>query len=673
MHGPLRHTEGAANAQLPNAIMHEDPGPHSARSHSASVYALQEVEQHFTELVANVQDHAIFLLNPDGIVISWNAGAERIKGYSAGEIIGQPFTRFYPQEAIDRAWPQEELRRAAASGRFEDEGWRVRKDGSLFWANVVITAVRTGEGPLRGFLKITRDLTERKQAEEKLRQSEERLRLMIDSVRDYAIFMLDTQGHVATWNAGAERINGYTADEIIGKHFSVFFTSEDLAEGKPAKELHVAAATGRFEDEGWRVRKDKSHFWANVIITSLRDKEDTLRGFAKITRDMSERRQVEALRVADRQKNEFLAMLAHELRNPLAPIRNGVQLLKMLRDEAAIRETTEMMERQVLQLVRLVDDLMDISRIITGKIHIEKEPVEVSTFVNRAIEEVQPTIDAGGHELMLAMPARPIFVDGDLVRLSQVISNLLSNAAKFTEKPSQIALSVERTEDEVTIRVRDRGVGMTPEETGRIFHLFVQADSSLVRHRGGLGIGLTLVKRIVELHGGTIEASSPGPSQGSEFVVRLPASSETHSPSKPGMYTPSSPSKQAGLRILVVDDNVDAAISVMKLLKLWGHEVQTAYSGPEALAMARKFRPQIVLLDIGMPGMSGYEVAKQLRAQPEFQSLVITALTGYGQAEDRRRSQEAGFNHHLTKPPDPFALAALLKSPGSLGEAFGSN
>ncbi|HJQ80870.1 MAG TPA: response regulator, partial [Lacipirellulaceae bacterium] len=184
---------------------------------------------------------------------------------------------------------------------------------------------------------------------------------------------------------------------------------------------------------------------------------------------------------------------------------------------------------------------------------------------------------------------------------------------------------------------------------------------------------LTLVKRIVELHGGTVEASSPGPSKGSEFIARLPASSEKHSPSKPGMYTPSSSPKQAGLRILVVDDNVDAAISVVKLLKLWGHVVQTAFSGPEALEMARKFRPQIVLLDIGMPGMSGYEVAKQLRAEPEFQSLVITALTGYGQAEDRRRSQEAGFNHHLTKPPDPFALAALLKSPGSFGEAFGSN
>jgi PAS domain S-box-containing protein len=653
--------------------MSEDPGQDDRRSDSASLHTLRDVEQHFTELVANVQDHAIFLLNRDGIVISWNAGAQRIKGYRANEIIGQPFTRFYPQEAIDRGWPQEELRRAAANGRFEDEGWRVRKDGKLFWANVVLTALRTDQGQLGGFLKITRDLTERKQAEERVRQSEERLRLMVESVKDYAIFMLDPDGRVASWNAGAERINGYAADEIIGQHFSVFFTSEDLAEGKPAKELHVAATAGRFEDEGWRVRKDKSHFWASVVITALRDKEGTLRGFAKITRDMTERRQAEALRVADRQKNEFLAMLAHELRNPLAPIRNGVQLLKMLRDEAAIHETTEMMERQVIQLVRLVDDLMDVSRIITGKIHLEKEPVEVGAFINRAIEEVQPTIDAGGHELMLAMPARPIMVDGDTARLSQVISNLLSNAAKFTERPSQISLSVERTEDEVIISVRDRGVGMTPEVLGRIFNLFVQADTALARNRGGLGIGLTLVKRIVELHGGTVEASSPGLSQGSEFVVRLPVSSETHAASKPGMYTPSSPPKHAGRRILVVDDNVDAATSVVKLLKLWGHDVQTAFSGPEALEMAGKFHPQIILLDIGMPGMSGYEVARQLRAQPEFQSLVITALTGYGQAEDRRRSQEAGFNHHLTKPPDPFALAALLTSPESFGETFGSN
>ena len=311
-----------------------------------------------------------------------------------------------------------------------------------------------------------------------MRQSEERLRLMIENVQDYAIFMLDPEGHIATWNLGAERIKGYTAAEIIGQHFSIFYSSEDVAAGKPQRELETAMREGRVEDEGWRVRKDRSQFWANVIITALYDSQGTLRGFAKITRDMTDKRQVEQLQLADKQKNEFLAMLAHELRNPLAPIRNGVELLKMSRTaEPEIQETTRMMERQVVHLVRLVDDLLDVSRIITGKIHLDNEPVDVSDFIDRAIEEVQPTIDARGHELMLTRPARQIIVDGDMVRLAQVVSNLLSNAAKYTEKPSQIWLSVEPREDEVLIRVRDQGIGMAPDELSRIFNLFEQADS----------------------------------------------------------------------------------------------------------------------------------------------------------------------------------------------------
>jgi PAS domain S-box-containing protein len=631
-------------------------------------YSHQEVEQHFTELVAGVEDHAIFLLDPNGIVKSWNEGARRIKGYEAEEIIGQPFTRFYPQDAIDSGWPQEELRRAAATGRIQDEGWRLRKDGSRIWANVVITALRTSTGELRGYLKITRDLTERRKAEETLRQSEERLRLMIENVHDYAIFMLDTEGRITSWNLGAERLKGYKASEIIGQHFSIFYSSEDVASGKPQRELETAMSVGHVEDEGWRIRKDRSHFWANVVITALYDTHGTLRGFAKITRDMTDKLQVERLQVADRQKNEFLAMLAHELRNPLAPIRNGVELLKMSRTaEPEVQETTRMMERQVVHLVRLVDDLLDVSRIVTGKIHLVKEPVDVNEIVDRAIEEVQPTLDARGHELMLTRPARPIIVEGDIVRLSQVVSNLLSNAAKYTEGPSQIWLTVEPHNNEVLLRVRDPGIGMAADELSRIFNLFEQADSSISRTRGGLGIGLTLVKRIVELHGGSVSATSPGLSQGSEFVVSLPAS---HAASSINHGVPSGRElkRQKGRRILVVDDNVDAATSVAQMLKNWGHEVQTSFNGPDAIEKARTYRPQIVLLDIGMPGMSGYEVAKQLRAEHNLEGLIITALTGYGQAEDRSRSREAGFNHHLTKPPDPKILAALLESPQTFAD-----
>lgn len=625
------------------------------------MFSLPEVEQHFAELVASVEDHAIFLLNPQGIVMSWNAGAARIKGYTAAEIIGQSFTRFYPPEAIESGWPQEELRRAAETGRIQDEGWRLRKDGTRIWANVVISAIKSN-GVVRGFLKITRDLTERKEAEEVLRQSEERLRLMIEGVQDYAIFMLDPNGIIVSWNAGAERIKGYTAAEIIGQHFSAFYSSEDLEAGKPAKELEIAKRLGRVIDEGWRVRKDRSQFWANVTITALHDTSGTLRGFAKITRDLTESKQVKQLQYAAQQKNEFLAMLAHELRNPLAPIRNGVQLLKMTNSvEPLVHETTEMMERQVLHLVRLVDDLLDVSRIATGKIHLSKEPVDLGVFIDRAIEEVQSLIDSRGHELMISRPAREILVDGDTVRLAQVVSNLLSNAAKYSDKPGRIWLSIEVDDETVVIRIRDEGIGIPAENLLRVFDMFEQGDMSNPHTRGGLGIGLTLVKRIVELHGGTVEATSAGISQGSEFIVRLPLSAARRANARPLGF--SNRQGQPKYRILVVDDNVDAALSIERLLKLWGHDVQVALDGPAALGKAATFRPQIVLLDIGMPGMSGYEVAKRLRSEVPLEGMVITAITGYGQAEDRARSRAAGFDFHLTKPPEPDILAELLASP----------
>ncbi|MDB5389924.1 MAG: luxQ 10, partial [Planctomycetaceae bacterium] len=269
--------------------------------------------------------------------------------------------------------------------------------------------------------------------------------------------------------------------------------------------------------------------------------------------------------------------------------------------------------------------------------------------------------DARGHELMITRPARAIAVHGDSVRLAQVISNLLANAAKYTDKPSQIWLSVEPKEDNVLIRVRDNGIGMTEEELARVFKLFEQADNSIARTRGGLGIGLTLVKRIVEMHGGSVTATSPGLTFGSEFVVSLAVSSEKPKNADRSLFGKGP--RKSGQRILVVDDNVDAAQSVERLLRHWGHEVQTAFNGPDAIERARTYKPTIILLDIGMPGMSGYEVAKSLRSEPELEGVVIMALTGYGQAVDRRRSKEAGFNHHLTKPPDPGVLAGLIDSP----------
>jgi PAS domain S-box-containing protein len=626
--------------------------------------ALQESEQNFAHLVAGVKDYAIFLLSAEGVIKTWNEGAERIKGYTADEIVGQHFSKFYPEESIASGWPQHELAVAKKEGRFEDEGWRVRKDGSRFWTNVVITALYGSDGALTGFIKITRDLSERRVAEETLRQSEERFRLLVAGVKEYAIFMLDPDGNVMSWNEGAARIKGYAAHEIIGKHFSAFYTSEDLESGKPARELEVARRVGSVEDEGWRVKKDRSLFWANVVITAIYDEDRRLVGYAKVTRDLTDKRKADALEAADRQKNEFLAMLAHELRNPLAPIRSGLHLLKLGDiDPSTMQQTTQMMERQVVHLVRLVDDLLDVSRVITGKLTFKRQAIELSDAVQRAVEESRSTIDAHGHELMLSLPARPIIVDGDAHRLAQVIANLLENAAKYTEKPGQIWLSVERQGDEAVIHVRDPGIGIAVEVLPHVFSLFVQADNSLARTRGGLGIGLNVVKRIVELHGGHVAVQSAGLGKGSEFTVRLPVSKSGAAVVEPKSSRRDEPPKTPSRRILVVDDNVDAALTISALLKAWGHQVQSIYSGPAALDAVRNFRPEIILLDIGLPGMSGYEVAKSLRAEPGAQGIIIAALTGYGQESDLQRSWDSGFDYHLTKPPDPEILESLLASP----------
>ncbi|MFL6200205.1 MAG: PAS domain S-box protein, partial [Thermoanaerobaculia bacterium] len=326
-------------------------------------------EDSFRLLVESVKDYAIFMLDPEGRIMSWNAGARNIKGYQAEEIIGRHFSIFYPPEAIARGWPEHELEVAKREGRFAEEGWRLRKDGSSFWANVVITALWDKTGTLRGFAKVTRDLTERRMRQEFLRESEERFRLLVESIKDYALFMLDPEGRIVSWNAGARALKGYRADEVIGRHFSLFYPSEAIARGWPEHELETAIAEGRFEDEGWRVRKDGSRFWANVIITPLYDEERRLRGFAKITRDLSDRKRVERLEEAERQMHEFLAMLAHELRNPLAPIRNALAVMQRSElNEQTLDWSRSVIDRQVTHLTRLVDDLLDVSRITKGKI-----------------------------------------------------------------------------------------------------------------------------------------------------------------------------------------------------------------------------------------------------------------------------------------------------------------
>jgi signal transduction histidine kinase len=372
-----------------------------------------------------------------------------------------------------------------------------------------------------------------------------------------------------------------------------------------------------------------------------------------------------AVQEADRHKDEFLAMLAHELRNPLAPIRNANQVLRLIGPpEPSLEKARGMIERQVQHLTRLVDDLLDVSRITRGKISLHREPLDLATVVARAAEESRPLLDARGHELTLTLPPEPVPVLGDATRLVQVLANLLTNAAKYTPNGGHVGVTVARKDGEAAARVKDDGVGIAPELLPRVFDLFIQGDRSLARSEGGLGIGLTLVKRLVELHGGTVTVQSDGPGTGSEFTVRLPLLKEEAAGKKDEKGGDSSfvlrPSSLRSRRVLVVDDNLDAAESLAMLLKVEGHEVRTASDGPAALDVAATFRPEVVFLDLGLPRMDGYEVARRLRAQPNAAGVLLVALTGYGQEEDRRRSEEAGFDAHLIKPADPEAVQQLL-------------
>jgi PAS domain S-box-containing protein len=613
----------------------------------------------FRLLVDAVQDYGIFMLDTEGKVASWNTGAERMKQYRPDEIIGRNFSVFYPPEAIAAKWPAEELRRAEMNGRFEEEGWRIRKDGSRFWANVVITALRNPDGTLAGFGKVTRDLTERRAHEEALRESEQHFRLMIEGVRDYAIFMLSPDGVIESWNSGAQLIKGYSPSEVIGKHFSLFYRPEDLEAGKPATELKTALQHGRAEEEGWRVRRDGSVFWANVVISPVYDANRLLRGFVKVTRDMTERRRLYELEKSSKRMSEFLAMLAHELRNPLAPIRNAVTILQLEPSASPlVRSSRDMIDRQLSHMTRLVDDLLDVGRLTTGKIRFKTEQVSYNLVVARSIEAVRPLLDARRHRLTADIPAASLLVQGDATRLAQVLQNLLINAAKFTPEAGLIELKVWRDGTQLYTSVRDNGVGLSPQALSQIFELFSQGDAQTAARESGLGIGLTLARSLVEMHGGTLTAESEGPGHGSTFMFFLP-NAQAASQSADGTAA-----SESGAAILVVDDNRDAANSLAEILRLMGCQVKVAYDGPSALELFRTQAPQAVLLDIGMPDMNGYEVLTALRALHGGEQVTVAALTGYGTDEDKQRALAAGFDEHLTKPLDFAALQAFLQTAG---------
>lgn len=499
---------------------------------------------------------------------------------------------------------------------------------------------------------------------------EERFDLLAADAKEYALFLVGTDGRVLCWNPGAERLLGFQSSEIIGQHFSRFFVPEDIRNGQPEYELATALAAGTVYSVRRQVRKDETTFYSQSTTTPLLDENKQVRSFALVIHDLTDSRKQEAqqkradaLAEANRNKEEFMALLSHELRNPLSPILNALNILRQLRTaDPIIEQAGNIIERQVGQMVRMVDDLLDISRITKGKLRLQKEKVDLRVAMNRAAESVRPMIDARKHEFSLLLPTEPLWVDADPVRLEQVAVNLLNNAAKFTDPGGSLGLIVSREGTEAVIRVRDNGLGIAPEMLPRIFGLFTQVDGALSRSHGGLGIGLALASTLVEMHGGRVQACSAGLGKGSEFTVKLPLLADTL-PEAAKIYFERGTRTGPSLRVLVVEDNVDAADSLSLLLRLHGHEVQVARTGPMALTMAPTFRPNVVLLDIGLPGMDGFHVAQRLREVPELKGVTLCAMSGYTPSDaDQQRHQESGFDRYFVKPVSLEKLTDLFKT-----------
>ncbi|HEY3499840.1 MAG TPA: PAS domain S-box protein [Polyangiaceae bacterium] len=958
--------------------------------------------------VESVADYAMFLLSTEGHVATWNRGAETIMGYAVQEIVGQHFSRFYPPEDRAAGKPEQELRTARDFGRVEDEGWRLRKDGTRFWANTIITAIRGESGELRGFGKVTRDLTAKRMADEKLRRSEqelrrseERFRLLVENIGDYAIYLLDVEGRVSTWNVGAERMKGYAASEIIGRNFAVFFPPEDIAQGKPARELEAARASGRFEDEGWRVRKDGTRFWANAIVTALRDGSGKLLGFAKITRDLTVRRETEekgrelareqaaraaaeegerrvreseeryralsdrlsvifegvgdvimahdstgrvvfansmAVRLfgfesrevilrgpgdpiserfdvfdeadlplppsrrpmtrvlggaesgsavlhlrdrssgeerwvfaraskvsggggepdlvitiwhdvtaerrqerharllaeataalsgsldeaqmlqalasalvpalgdwcsvallregelepaalvhvdadrrvsaarlerellaarerefgpwhvartgeaqvlnvtdelisslfagpardravtgaalfapvmlrgqligvmtffrenralgydpshvalvgtlgeragtaiesarlyaeaqgaakraeeASRAKDEFLATVSHELRTPLSSILGWAQLLKNRVTDPALVKPIDVIHRNANAQVKIIDDILDVSRVITGKFQVEPRPTDLVPVVRDALEVVRPSALAKQIELQFKPEREFVLLVADPERLQQVVWNLLSNAVKFTPTGGKVVVTLRHDDSQVVLSITDTGTGIDPAFLPFVFDRFRQADGSPTRRIGGLGLGLSIVKHVVELHGGTVAAASEGLGAGSTFTITLPI----RTPDMPSVIPlPAVSAATSGiscLKILVVDDDEDARAATGAALTERGAMIEQAATAEQAFGAFRSFRPDVLVSDIGMPGEDGYSLIGRIRALPvrEGGTTPAIALTAFVRAGDAAKATAAGYTKHVGKPVDHEVLSSLI-------------
>ena len=616
--------------------------------------ALQASQERLSRAI-QIETVGVIFFKTDGRVTDANDAFLRMSGYSRSDLkLGLVrWDRMTPPEWMPQSLRAvEEFKMMGRTIPYEKE--YIRKNGSRWWALFAATRIAADEG-----VEFIIDISKSKLAEEKLRESEERFRTIADS-SPVMIWVTDDAGRIEFVNRSYLDFFGITRDRAAQLEWSEIVHSDDreylkafsaaLRERQP---LHARARVKRHDDQ-WR--------WIESRGNPRLGLAGEVTGYVGSSADITELiKSQEALREADRRKDEFLATLAHELRNPLAPIRNSLHILRLTGDsKPGVEQVYEMMERQVNQMVRLVDDLLEISRITRGQIELRKERVSLTSVIQSAVELSKPLIDEARHHLAISLPPEPLTFEADPVRLEQIVSNLLNNAAKYTNPEGRIWLTARRERDDVVISVRDSGIGILPDMLPRIFEMFTQVEHSTSRTHGGLGIGLTLVRSLVEMHGGKVEALSEGPGKGSEFIVRLPLNDNPRSEVVGASMRRFG--QLSSKRVLVVDDNRDAADSLGKLLNLAGAEARAVYNGFAALDVLPTYQPAVLLVDIGMPDMDGYELARRVRQLPNCEDLTLIALTGWGQAEDRQRSHAAGFDFHLTKPADFSTLQSLLAS-----------
>ena len=636
----------------------------------------KQAEEARAQLAAIVEssDDAIISKTLAGVILSWNAGAERVFGYTAAEAVGQNITLLIPQSRL----PEETdiVARLKQGLRIEHfETVRLAKGGRAVDISLSVSPVKDQDGHVIGAAKIARDITARKRADEALRVSErgrqeaaERLALAVTaaSLGDWS---WDATTDTMAFSSRASAIYGLPSPSNPTRMELQALIHEEDRERAQEEVARSIAEHSQYEIEYRLLRPSGEQVWISSKGMAQYRADGSTSGIFGVVQDITERKRLEQelwhraeeLAGADRKKDEFIALLAHELRNPLAPIRAGLHLLKLdVADASALERARAMMDRQLSHMVRLIDDLLDVSRISTNRLHLQRKPVQLVDVVNHALEGVGPAMQAAGHVLEVSLPDPPVVLDADLTRLAQVIGNLLSNSVKYTPHGGHISLRAELHGHELVVTVKDTGIGIPAHALPRVFEMFSQVDRNVERGTGGLGIGLALVRALVETHGGAVRAESPGPGQGSTFTVTLPIhSGDALAPATTAaVETVALPARR---KVVIADDSVDGAEAMAQLLEALGNEAHIAHDGVSVVKLVERVRPQLVLMDVGMPGQNGLDATRQIREQPWGQQITIIALTGWGQEADRQRSHNAGCDGHLVKPVDFPKIEKLLR------------